>query len=445
MTEHAPLLTPLPYSQAIAWAKARGVVLPEAYYGELQGFARAQSFSIASLAQLDQLQAVKDSLAANLASGETMREWQARVRSGEIGLELPDYRLENIYRTNIQGSYARGRCEQQARVVDQFPWFMYDAINDSRTRPAHAAMDGFIARHDDPVWDAWTPPCGYQCRCRRIALTEKQAAHFRTADAKRMQDPDNATARAAAQPDKGWDYSPCKNPDEGLRRAVEAKRATADHRLMAKYDQATTAAMDSLSAPVSIVVSGSPSPAFVADMQSVMASLPQAARQVLREAGVQARATDFVTSAHPYLVGQHPRGWPDGSTWDNADGLCHEWREPVVAEKFRNHWLGNKIETSLRSRYVLAHESGHAYDKAAGWPSDSKSFRDAYASDIAADPRFSDGSSAIDDYLKQSGDAGPQEAFATLFGHAVLGHGDQNMPNTSRWIRAMLGIGDNVP
>jgi SPP1 gp7 family putative phage head morphogenesis protein len=29
----------------------------------------------------------------------------------------------------------------------------------------HAAMDGFRARHDDPVWRTHFPPYGYQCRC----------------------------------------------------------------------------------------------------------------------------------------------------------------------------------------------------------------------------------------------------------------------------------------
>jgi len=156
-------MTPVPFKEAIAWARARGVILPEVYYGELQGLARAMAFSIAGLAKLDQIQAVKDSLDANLAEGGTLREWQKRVKAGDIGLDLPAHRLEVIYRTNLQGNYNRGRCEQQRRTADIFPWRMYDAINDSRTRPAHAAMDGFVARHDDPIWKTWQAPNGYQC------------------------------------------------------------------------------------------------------------------------------------------------------------------------------------------------------------------------------------------------------------------------------------------
>lgn len=101
---------------------------------------------------------------------------------------------------------------------------MYDAINDSRTRPAHAAMDGFVVRHDDPIWKIRQTPCGYSCRCRVISMTDKQAARFQAADARRMQDPELAAALAAAQPDKGWDYSVCAEPTEGLKRAYETRR-----------------------------------------------------------------------------------------------------------------------------------------------------------------------------------------------------------------------------
>lgn len=162
MADPGPRLTPQPFLEAIAWAKARGVVLPDVYYGELQGLARAMAFSIAGITKLDQLQGVLDSLVQAMEAGSTLGEWQDRVRAGDIALDLPQHRLENIFRTNLQGHYNRGRCEQQRTTLDTRPWFLYDAVNDSRTRPAHAAMDGFVARHDDPIWRTWTPPAGYQ-------------------------------------------------------------------------------------------------------------------------------------------------------------------------------------------------------------------------------------------------------------------------------------------
>ncbi|MEY2631908.1 MAG: hypothetical protein RIR00_562 [Pseudomonadota bacterium] len=219
-----PPLKPLPFLEAIAWAKKQGVVLPEVYYGQLQGLARASAFTVSGLAGLDQIESVRTSLIQALENGETLRDWQQQVADGGIGLDLPPGRMETIFRNNIQGSYARGRCEQQRENLDTSPWMMYDAVNDSRTRPAHAAMDGLVARFDDPIWKTWTPPSGHRCRCRRIALSSAQADRFRAVDLKRLSaDPELAAARASARPDPGWDYSVCEEPTEGLRRAIAAR------------------------------------------------------------------------------------------------------------------------------------------------------------------------------------------------------------------------------
>ena len=124
-----PTLTPVPFLEAIAWARARKVILPEVYYGELQGLARSMAFSVAGLAKLDQLQGVLDGLTKAMAKGDSFRDWRERVRTGKVPLDLPPHRLENIYRTNLQGQYGRGRCEQQKRTLDARPWFMLDAIS----------------------------------------------------------------------------------------------------------------------------------------------------------------------------------------------------------------------------------------------------------------------------------------------------------------------------
>ena len=207
-----PYLTPLPFQEAIEAMRRRGVVLPERYYGELQGLARAQAFSVAGLSGLDQIQGVLDTLAGSLERGESFRDWQKRVQSGAVPLDLPRHRLDNIFRTNVQGAYNRGRCEQQQRHRTSRPYLMYDAVNDSRTRPAHARMDGHIAPIDDPVWREWYPPNGYRCRCRVISLTEKQA-----------QARGIATRRPDAQPDQGWNHAPCTEPTAGIQQAIERR------------------------------------------------------------------------------------------------------------------------------------------------------------------------------------------------------------------------------
>ena len=188
------------FQEAMAYAAKRKVVLPEDYYGKLIGLQRAQSVSIAGLAALEQIRFVVDKLADVLEKGGTFKSFQDAVRAGGLDVNLPAHRLENIFRTNIQAAYSRGRWEQQMRARGSRPYLMYDAINDSRTRPAHAAMDNIIRRWDDPLWETHYPTNGYRCRCTVISLTEAQAKK-RGGVTDPLPDPETT------KPDPGWDYN----------------------------------------------------------------------------------------------------------------------------------------------------------------------------------------------------------------------------------------------
>lgn len=193
-----------------------------------------------------------------------------------------------------------------------------------------------------------------------------------------------------------------------------------------------------------MVVKGAPGAAFVKAMQDVVDALPPVVHQVLRAANVTPVACKTLTGAYKELKGVTPRGWPAGTTWDNADGACYGGDKPTVAARYRDEWNGNQWADSNRSAHVMRHEIGHAYDQAAGFPSRSQSFRDAYAADVAA-ADLGGGASKIDSYFLQPGDAGPSEAFAQLVSRAVGGGRNENMPTALRWVQAMLGVGGTKP
>lgn len=54
------------------------------------------------------------------------------------------------------------RLKQQKKL---FPYWQYRTAGDDRVREEHAALDGLILRHDDPLWDKIYPPNGWKCRC----------------------------------------------------------------------------------------------------------------------------------------------------------------------------------------------------------------------------------------------------------------------------------------
>lgn len=90
---------------------------------------------------------------------------------------------------------------------------MYDAINDSRTRPNHAAMDGHIAHANDPIWKKWYTPAGHNCRCTVISLSEEEARAR------------GYTGQPApnVSPDQGWAYDRRGNWQEGMQSAIDRR------------------------------------------------------------------------------------------------------------------------------------------------------------------------------------------------------------------------------
>jgi len=155
--------------------------------------ANARAFVIARTARLDVQQAIRDRLRVALAQGMTEREfirtltpqlqrlgwWGKKIIVGadgaaEVVREGSPWRLKTIYRTNVMTAYNAGRWKQQNDNADGRPYWMYVAVMDARTRASHAAMNGRVFRHDDPIWNTHYPPCAFNCRCRVRALTERQ-------------------------------------------------------------------------------------------------------------------------------------------------------------------------------------------------------------------------------------------------------------------------------
>lgn len=163
----------LQFNEAIQYAEARDVVLPDVYYG--LGKMRGRAATVSGLASLSQIRYVLDQFNRALADGHSLDDFKEMVRTSGVDIKLPDYRLNTIFRTNIQTAYSHGRYQQQMSVIDSRPYWMYDAINDTRTRPTHQEMDNTILPADSAWWKSHYPPLGFNCRCAVISLTKKQA------------------------------------------------------------------------------------------------------------------------------------------------------------------------------------------------------------------------------------------------------------------------------
>lgn len=163
------------FIEAIAYALNRNVVLPDEYYDRMTPIQRQQAVSIAGLGQTEQIKHVMGLVNDQLDNGGTFADFQKAVKDGDIDINLPRHRLDNIFRTNIQGAYGRGRWYQQQQNKDERPYLMRDGINDSRQRQSHRELDGIIRPIDDPFWDIHYAPDDFKCRCHMRSLTKEQA------------------------------------------------------------------------------------------------------------------------------------------------------------------------------------------------------------------------------------------------------------------------------
>ncbi|WP_295577874.1 hypothetical protein [uncultured Lamprocystis sp.] len=77
-----------------------------------------------------------------------------------------------------------------------------------------------------------------------MSVSDRQAPQFQRADAKRMQDPEAAAARQAAQPDPGWDYNIGEAPTKGIEQAVARKRQECGSTQLARSSPAAAAAVN---------------------------------------------------------------------------------------------------------------------------------------------------------------------------------------------------------
>ena len=175
----------VPPDRADAYFRAKGL-RPTWSYADMLGQEHDRAFTVAKLMDVDLLGQVRDSLQSALANGVTFRDWsqsitpilqQAGWWGNEGGVQLGSpWRLETIFRTNMQAAYAVGQWDQIASQADIAPYLLYDAVDDHRTRLLHRKWDGTVLPVGHPWWRVHMPPNGYNCRCGAIQLDADQLA-----------------------------------------------------------------------------------------------------------------------------------------------------------------------------------------------------------------------------------------------------------------------------
>ncbi|PHS34908.1 MAG: phage head morphogenesis protein [Alkaliphilus sp.] len=172
------LRSPLKFEEAIEYFGEKLPVSPKEFYSLAEKY-RASAFTVSGYSQVQVLNKFHGALLTAIEEGTTMEQFKKDMNKfldekGYTG--ITNFQADNIFRTNAQTAYSVGHYKQitDPTVVKLRPFWMYDAVDDRKTRLTHRAMDQKVYRADDPVWDVWYPPNGFKCRCGVVTLSERQ-------------------------------------------------------------------------------------------------------------------------------------------------------------------------------------------------------------------------------------------------------------------------------
>lgn len=157
-------------------------------------FMRERSLWIAGIENDALVKRVQRALEDALAKGETWQDF--RRKANQIFDEmkatpLAPHRLQNVFRTNLFGSYAKAQIEQLQSMQDRFPLWRYVAILDSATRPQHRAWNDTIWRIGEgpypPLRNGEDGGIAFNCRCTAQHIHKYEAERLESNKALRIE------------------------------------------------------------------------------------------------------------------------------------------------------------------------------------------------------------------------------------------------------------------
>ena len=201
--------------EAIAWF-AQKEVIPSDVFARMDAIAKARSFSIATGQDLVVIGQIKQRLDSALAHGVSFGQWKKEIAgdlANKIGITFKNkYHIENVFRTNMQTAYNAGRFVQMEQTKTLRPFLQYNAVDDSRTRDEHLAMNGIVRPFDDPQWEIWTPPNGFGCRCVLTSLSKFEVDRDNIDTTREIKDTitNQGGVEVPLQPDAGFSINSAK-------------------------------------------------------------------------------------------------------------------------------------------------------------------------------------------------------------------------------------------
>lgn len=227
--------------------------------------AHASAFTVSRLAQADVLNDLYQALVRSVEGDLSRKDWMRDAKqllekngwwgtsevinpaTGEIvKTRFDSRRLELIFDVNTRTAYAAGKWERIQQTKKTFGYLRYITMDDGRVRPLHKSWHGVVLPVDHSFWNTHYPPNGWRCRCRVVAMREKDVQKALKAQQDSPNVPPALRITTVAPPtplkvwinkkgdtvkvpdgiDPGWAYNVGKASEKAAKKRAEEKAAT---------------------------------------------------------------------------------------------------------------------------------------------------------------------------------------------------------------------------
>lgn len=196
------------FTEAVDWF-TDVVPVTDEMFKKMRGKYRRRAFHIAGVNDLEMVTQVWEGVTDALAQGLTLDEFKAQISDQltEAWGEENGYRLDTIFRTNVQSAYNAGRYRTQTdeAVLDARPYWKFSSVMDTRTSTYCTACEDTLLAAGEHWWQTHQPPLHFNCRSTVISLTKEQAERMGISPAGPNVLPQKGFGKAPAYAD---DYKP---------------------------------------------------------------------------------------------------------------------------------------------------------------------------------------------------------------------------------------------
>ncbi len=222
----------LPFDEAIRFFRQK-LNIKSDVWSALYAEEHDHAFTVAGVMRDDMLEDFRTAIDQAIAEGSTYQTFLSDfdtivAKYGWSYNGSRGWRTRTIYENNIRPAYNAGRYSQMTDpdVLKYRPNWMYQHGDSIHPRPMHQGWNGIVLPADDPWWQTHFTPNGWGCKCRIVALSNRDMTRLGKTVGTAPNDGsfewvNPATGEVRDIPrgiDPGWDYNPGKqwlNPATG--------------------------------------------------------------------------------------------------------------------------------------------------------------------------------------------------------------------------------------